>query len=256
MKHNYHSHSKYCNHSIFTLEELILKAISEGFETFGVSEHMPNEGVNNSEYRLRNMEALNEYITEIDRLKEKYKDQIRILAGLECEITHTKTSESTAPFVTKLHDMDGIDYLILGHHTYDDGRHVYVTSPTRTDIEKYVSRFKEALDLGIFSQVAHPDSYFRGAGKLTEDVIWATEEITKYAALKGVPLGININGIVDGYDFGFPNIEFWKIASKNNATAILELDAHDNKPFEQVNIDKALKIVEKTGVKLIHKLEL
>ena len=258
MKHNYHSHTVYCRHSTFTVEGLVLKAISSGFETFGISEHMANPGGENALWRLESQEKMTEYLNEVKLMKEKYKDEIRILAGLECEITHTRTNEDLSWYMKELIARDDVDYLILGHHTYNEGKHVYATLPSREELEEYVERFKIALDLNIFSQVAHPDGMFRGFGKMTKDLEWAANEMTSYAAKKNMPLGINVNGLKenDKDTFQYPNIEFWKIAAKNGATGIIELDAHEEKVFDNVYINKAKELIKKTGVKTIRILDI
>ena len=258
MKINYHSHTIYCNHSIFTIEELIKKAISKGFTTFGISEHMNNPGVEDSDWRIKNAEELENYITEAQMIKEKYKDKINVLVGLECEITHTKTNESLASHLKYLHARKDIDFLILGHHTYHNDKHVYSTKATRKELEMYVERFKEALDLDVFIQVAHPDGMFRGFGELTDDLIWAANEMASYAAYKKMPLGINANGLQFGDEsmFKFPNIEFWKIVANHGGIAILELDAHDHGAFRDEYINGIKKIAKDSGVTLIDKIEL
>ena len=40
LKHNYHTHTPYCNHATLSAEGQILMAISEGLETIGFSEHI------------------------------------------------------------------------------------------------------------------------------------------------------------------------------------------------------------------------
>ena len=42
MPHSHHSHSgQFCKHAAGTLEEVVLQAIQQGFETFGLTEHVP-----------------------------------------------------------------------------------------------------------------------------------------------------------------------------------------------------------------------
>ena len=258
MKHNYHSHTVYCNHSIFTVEELVLKAISKGFETFGISEHMPNPGFEKAEWRLQSQAKMKEYLDEIKTMKVKYKGQIKILAGLECEITHTRTNADLSWYMKELIAKEDVDYLILGHHTYHGGKHVYVTVPTREELESYVERFKIALDLDIFSQVAHPDGMFRGFGKMTKDLEWAANEMAAYAAKKKIPLGINDSGLQfgDKETFKYPNIEFWKIVAKHGGIGIIELDAHEHGAFRDEYIDMAKDLAKQSGVTLIEKIDI
>ena len=42
MPHSHHSHSgQFCKHAKGTLEEVVLEAIRQGFQVFGLTEHVP-----------------------------------------------------------------------------------------------------------------------------------------------------------------------------------------------------------------------
>lgn len=42
MPYSHHSHSgQFCAHASGTLEDVVLEAIDQGFEVFGLSEHVP-----------------------------------------------------------------------------------------------------------------------------------------------------------------------------------------------------------------------
>ncbi len=42
MPHSHHSHSgQFCRHAKDTLEEIVLEAIRQGFEVYGLTEHAP-----------------------------------------------------------------------------------------------------------------------------------------------------------------------------------------------------------------------
>lgn len=42
MPYSHHSHSgQFCKHAVGTLEEVVLEAIQQGFEVFGLTEHVP-----------------------------------------------------------------------------------------------------------------------------------------------------------------------------------------------------------------------
>ena len=81
IKTNYHSHNTFCDGKS-TMEDMVLSAIDRHFTHFGISSHAP--------YPLDNDFALKEedffaYITEFERLKDKYKDKIRLFSGLEMD---------------------------------------------------------------------------------------------------------------------------------------------------------------------------
>lgn len=75
----YHAHSHFSDgHN--TLEEMVLSAINVGMKEIGFSDHAPM-----TFYCEWSMEPkqVKDYISEIQRLKEKYKDQITIYCGIE-----------------------------------------------------------------------------------------------------------------------------------------------------------------------------
>ncbi|KAJ7215101.1 Polymerase/histidinol phosphatase-like protein [Mycena haematopus] len=92
MPHSHHSHSgEFCKHAVGTLEEVVLEAIRQGFEVYGLSEHVPR-------YRTTDLYPEEETLTPTDlssqfeqflieahRLKALYASQIRLLVGLETE---------------------------------------------------------------------------------------------------------------------------------------------------------------------------
>ena len=57
MPYSHHSHSgQFCKHAKGTLEEVVLEAIRQGFEVFGLTEHVPR-------YRVEDL-----YPEEVDTL--------------------------------------------------------------------------------------------------------------------------------------------------------------------------------------------
>ncbi len=79
VKCNLHTHSTFCDGKN-TPEQMVLSAIEKGFETLGFSSHSPLPTGEN--YFLKDLDGYN---CEIERLKEKYKNQITILKGLEVD---------------------------------------------------------------------------------------------------------------------------------------------------------------------------
>jgi histidinol-phosphatase (PHP family) len=108
LKHNYHTHTVYCHHAYNTAEEMVEAAIKFGYETIGFSEHAPLKPKRN--FRL-NTNEINDYINEINDLKIKYKNKIKILCGFECEYHRDEKQ-----YYANIKNMKGVDYLILGNH--------------------------------------------------------------------------------------------------------------------------------------------
>lgn len=94
-----HTHTNYCD-GRNRPEEMILRALELGFDTIGFSSHSP---MYFAPTRGMSEEGMNQYKTEIYELREKYRDRIRVLCGLEFEM------------FSKCR-MDGFDYVIGSSH--------------------------------------------------------------------------------------------------------------------------------------------
>ena len=79
MLKNYHSHTARCGHAWGTDDEFVQAAIDAGFGVLGFSEHSPwpfVDGYQEIDARQRiKMEELDNYLADMQTLKEKYADQ-------------------------------------------------------------------------------------------------------------------------------------------------------------------------------------
>lgn len=78
---NLHTHSLYCDGSN-TIEEMILSALEKGFNSLGISSHGPV--YEDTDWNIKK-DRVEEYIEEVNRLKEKYKDKIEVFLGMELD---------------------------------------------------------------------------------------------------------------------------------------------------------------------------
>lgn len=92
-----HVHSPFCPHgSNDTLEMYIETAIMKGLKEITFTEHMPlpledPSPRKNSALKIENLE---EYFIEIGKVKEKYKDKVKINIGLEVDYIEGKEKET------------------------------------------------------------------------------------------------------------------------------------------------------------------
>ena len=122
MKTNYHTHTTRCHHATGSDEEFVLSAIKGGYQELGFSDHTPWKYHTDYISDIRMLpEELPGYVESIRSLQEKYKNQISIKIGLECEY-----------FPEYIHWLKGIikeyklDYIIFGnHHFHTDEKFPY-----------------------------------------------------------------------------------------------------------------------------------
>ncbi|KAF7342229.1 Histidinol-phosphatase [Mycena venus] len=121
MPFSHHSHSgQFCKHAVGSLEEVVLEAVRQGFEVYGLSEHAPRyrtadlypeeEGITpedlTSQFEL--------YLAEAHRLKALYAPQIRLLVGLETEYITTLDLDSLAALLGRHRGQ--VEYLVGSVH--------------------------------------------------------------------------------------------------------------------------------------------
>ena len=219
-KNNYHTHTTRCFHAIGKDEEYVKAAIQANIKELGFSDHTPWHYDSSFKASMRMPECqLDDYIESIRYLKEKYKDQISILIGLECEYF-----ERYMPWLEKMLKDKQIDYIILGNHYYEtDELHQYFgSSVNEYYLKAYVDHCIKAIDTGLYSYIAHPDLvYYDKDSKLYQEEM---SRLCAYAKEKDMPLEFNLLGFMSGRHY--PNESFWKIASKYQNKAIIGFDAH------------------------------
>lgn len=234
-------------------DELIEHAIKEGFKTFGVSEHafIPNK---NNFYSIGSKYLQDEYLDVMNTLKEYYKDKINVLVGLEIEVFHSETGELLIDYINELSSDKRLDYIIIGHHAFNNKTYASVSSGTPEVYEGYVKGLEEVFKSCKIACLAHPDVFVNGNGSWNEQMEKVSKQIIDLSIKHDVPLGLNINGLVAGVKY--PSPEFWDLVSKTPAKAILELDTHSIDRFDQESINKGYEFAKAHNVKLIEKLDI
>ena len=219
-KNNYHTHTARCYHASGKDEEYVKAAIKAGIKELGFSDHTPWHYDSSFKATMRMPESqLDDYIESIRYLKEKYKDQISILIGVECEYF-----ERYMPWLEKMLKDTQIDYIILGNHYYEtDELHDYFGTPVdEFHLKAYVDQCIQAIDSGLYSYIAHPDLvYYDQDSKLYQEEM---SRLCAYAKEKDMPLEFNLLGFMTHRHY--PNNAFWKIASHYKNKAIIGFDAH------------------------------
>lgn len=242
MNYNYHTHTYRCNHASGTEREYIEQAISVGIKKFGFSDHIPFIYPHGKENSYRVPKVLEEeYIAEILRLGEDYKDKIEIYVGYETEYYPKHFDD-----MVKEARQKGAQYLILGQHSVGyDGVDLHWTTDETDDEKKlseYVNCVISAMESGYITYVAHPDIFnFTGDDETYEKEM---TRLIKASAETKTPLEINFLGIRDNRHY--PNEKFWKLAGRVGCQVVFGFDAHDVLGAGDIeSLKKANEIVRK-----------
>ena len=254
---NYHTHTYRCMHAAGTDEDYVLAAIEAGYTVLGFADHTPwkYDSYFKSNIRMPLYE-FDDYFKSLYNLKRKYKDQIEIKIGLECEY-YPKYMDWLKRFVKE----NDIDYLIFGNHYHEtDENRIYYGSATVHDymLDNYVESTIEGLKTGLYSYLAHPDLFMRARtwDKKTEE---ATHKICEFCEKNQIIMEYNLAGlrysIVEG-KMMYPHDEFWKIASTYKIKAIIGVDAHSPSHLRDTSLyELAKKKLEDWNIEIVEDIQ-
>lgn len=227
---NLHTHTARCFHAVGSDEEYVQSAIKNGIKILGFSDHCPMDQYTVYKDRMK-MNELDEYIASISHLREKYKGEIKILIGLECEYI-PEYKDQYPEFLKKL------DYLILGQHFNRFDQKDFTACVDEEDIIIMKDYVIEGMKTGWFTYVAHPDYFMYLLDTYPDTAKQAIDEIAQCAAELNIPLEINLKGkskgkkLIDGkLDYRYPNSQTFEIVSRHNAPVVFGLDCHNPVTF-------------------------
>ena len=263
---NYHTHIYLCKHATGTIEEYIQKAINNGFQVLGISDHGPVSDELTAKWHSRRM-SMNEsieYLEELKLLKSKYCDQITLLGAFEIEYSNT--------YLSRLLEMrDSVDYLVLGQHQIEvDGEFKSIYFKQNHDtIRIYGNTIVEALETGLFKILAHPEIFMYTYPSFDSVCREVSIQIIEAAIKTNTVLEINANGIRDCYRktghfcedefYKYPHLEFWRLVSdyqkRYNVTVVINDDSHSVDDFNDQFTTEAYKFAEKLNIKVSHLID-
>ncbi len=221
MEYCYHTHTARCHHADGEDEEYVKAAVDAGVRVLGFSDHapMPYPGGYVSYYKMTPDELCG-YCSSVLRLREKYKDKIEILIGLETEYYPDLWEESL-----KMWKGYPIDYLILGQHFINEEGIDPSTRPSdeKDRVTRYVDNVIAAINTGRITYVAHPD-LINYTGDDNEFYIAEMDRLINESIRLGMPLEYNLLGMAARRSY--PRDAFWREAARLGATAVLGCDAH------------------------------
>jgi len=250
---NLHTHSTFCD-GADSPEEIVLEAISKGFDSIGFSGHsfMPF-----SDY-LKGPDKTEEYKNEVLRLRGKYADRIKIYLGLEVDIYTTP-------------DMTGYDYLIGSMHYFNiNGKYIGFDRSSQ-EVERVINTYFDGNGLkyaeyyykslaelpkhGNFDIIGHFDliskhsetvSFFDESSDKYLDMAFETMEILA----KKIPFfEINSGAIARGYrTTPYPSISLIKHFKNLGLGAVITSDSHSKKMID-CNFDESAEILKMCGFK-------
>ena len=254
---NYHTHTFRCMHATGKDEDYVIAAIEAGITQLGFSDHTPWKYNSDFVAGMRmHISQFDDYYKSIASLKEKYKDQIDIKIGLECEYFPRYMK-----WLKDLVKEYNLDYLILGHHYIETDEHFpYVGTNAKDNdyLNLYIESTIEGLSTGLFSYVAHPDLYCK-ARYWDKQCEQAAHKLCAYCKEHDILMEYNLAGArytSHKTDMKYPHEKFWEIAAQYSIKAIIGIDAHNPKDLKDKNTyNYALKYLQNLGIEVVEDIK-
>lgn len=235
LKGDYHTHTCY-SHGVGTIEENVKSAIEKKLEFIVISDHGPM-----SEYGITK-ENHKEMRFEIDILKNKYKDQIEILLGIEANIMDTEGNlDIDVDFFAQS------DIILAGFH-FD-----IVYKEELKEIRKKLDRrfrLKNHIDSNLYQEleIIYTQSTIKAMEKY--DIQILTHLGDKYpidieliaAKAQETNTYLEINNFHRYLNY----LQINKITKYQNLKFVVNSDAH--RPRDVGNVKTAIKILEKSNL--------
>lgn len=247
---NFHSHTYRCGHADGKDEEYVLCAIKAGIKELGFSDHMPFKEGCFKPIRM-DLDELDGYIESVKQLREKYKDQIKIHIGLECEYM-----DKYLDYYQELKKR-GIEFMICGQHCFldENNNNIWYGSIVKTRLPEYIDSLIRGMETGLFKFIAHPDLFMNGYQIWDEFAIKESRRLLEAANKYDIPLEINCNGIrymkfkPASFKSFYPCEEFWKLVSQYGNKVVLGVDAHDPNEYLDEAQEDAINFAHNLGIK-------
>lgn len=268
-KINLHTHTIFCDGKN-SAEEMVLAAIEKGFEVLGFSSHSLYPFARSWHIAPRDFQF---YETEILRLKEAYKDKIKILLGYEGDYYPGVSIPSKKYY--KSHGLNP-DYLIGSVHyivskkgvysvdnktdtvrqnliqLYGDGEHFESVNAKKAVCE-YFAAEREMLKNADFEILGHPDLIRLRNTELhyfDEGESWYKKELkATVKAIKSAGIIVEINTGAIGrklMDDVYPSEAFLELLYEEGIPICINADSHQTDTLDSA-FDFAKQRAKKAG---------
>ena len=249
---DWHTHNSLCKHAVGTIEDYVKKAIELGLNVIGISDHFPYEYLSSEipsledipyeEYAMHT-NNLESYFLELEKLREKYFNQIHIRFAFE--IDYFKHQDYVLNKYLKKY-IDKLDYILgsvhvlfgkAGTFAFDDGRFLNKYKEYDVNDEIYLEFYDSLQDmiksstfeLDIVTHFDLPkkfDKRVEDKESVMEKVIETLELVKKH----DLTVEINTSGLRKEVKEQYPSLDIIKHIYDLDIPILLGSDAH--KPIE------------------------
>lgn len=256
---DYHCHTLYCDGNNSPVE-MIESAITKGLDTLGFSGHSYTDF---DKSWCMSPEDTKNYIQEITALKQKYKNRLTILCGIEQDYYSKEDTKNYDYSIGSVH-------YILSNRTYipvDETKNillkaceVYFQNDIYALIETYYETVSDLCHKTNCDIIGHFDliSKFNEKKEIFDEThpryIKAYQKAVDKLIPYHNPFEINVGAIIRGYrSLPYPSPEIMKYIHEKGGAFILNSDSH-SKDSLCYEFDCWEKKIQKLGYRLLNRL--
>ena len=245
---DYHCHNQRCGHALGEIEEYVKIAIKKDFMEIGITDHFPLEAIiDDPQYEdiikraSMTIKEFSNYIEEIKRLKDKYKDKIKVLISTEVNFATpgrslTRQKEILEPY------MNDFDYLLGAIHDIKwhdspviimdprEGSEALKTYGKEKINDEYINKLLKLVETDFFDVIAHFDNnrvLLRPVKPEYSEKTWQKLlDLLDKIKTKGMAIEINTSGTLKGIGSQFPEDVIIKEAIQRDIPLTLGSDSH------------------------------
>lgn len=253
-KANYHTHTTGSDGELSPID-LIKLAIKKKFKILGITDHYhfpPGfRDWGNGYYS-------DEHYKELNRLKEKYKDKIKIFVNVEFDwlgedykkYMENETKKKYDYKFVSVHFLKiGEEYFPINHSQELFEEMLKKIGGTEKLVKLYYSELRKAIKTGWYDVIAHFDlikiwnkdkKYFSGEESWYKEEVHKTLELIKK---QGMRIELNTSGWRMPCAEQYPSLEILKEAEKMKIPILIGTDAHRTEGLES-GLKEAEKLLE------------
>lgn len=242
---DYHTHS-ILSDGKNSYEEMILSAISKNLDEIGLSDHVCFKPV---DWAIR-LEDIPVMTSQIQHLKLKYQDQIKIRYGIELDYIPGKEKE-----LKSLIESIPVDYVIgsihfIGDWNFDMDQSLYGKWSNDKLYAKYFNLVKQAAQSDLFDVIGHIDiiKKFRIYPETSQSQLF--EETIQVLKSHNLVVELNTGGLDRPCAEFTPGPELLDLCFKYQVPVTLSSDAHRAEQVARY-FEKAVELLKHTGYKEI-----
>lgn len=248
MLSSYHSHTRWCNHACGEIEDYVTEAVRNRLETFTICDHTPDD---NHPFGPRcSWNDYPNYLKDVNRVENKYGDQIELLRGFEAEYY--------PDMMTVYQDMkyhDDIRVWILGQHeSADHNKDYYHMNDIDRDTISYTDDVIAGINTGFYQILAHPDLILINYLQPSKLYFECMNRIFEACEKHNVIIEINANGIRGGKNY--PNKQTFIMSKAYKLQYIVSSDAHAPNQLVDQSVARAEEFAKNLGLLVLDKIEL